>query len=78
MASGNTIFSAGFGRRGAGIVRLMPTPEKKPPRLEESVRRVARTLHLSHRTEETYWAWIRVKGLARSTRLRHHAVSNHD
>jgi integron integrase len=41
----------------------MPTPQdspqNRPPRLEESFRRVARALHLSHRTEDAYWGWVR-------------------
>jgi hypothetical protein len=37
----------------------MPTSPPKPPKLEETFRRTAQLLHLSHRTEETYWAWCK-------------------
>jgi integron integrase len=37
----------------------MPTPSPQPRKLEDRVRRATRLLHLSHRTEETYWAWCR-------------------
>ena len=37
----------------------MPQGAPQPLRLEDSFRQLARLRHLSHRTEQTYWDWIR-------------------
>lgn len=36
-----------------------PHPPARPPRLLDQVRRVLRTRHYSHRTEQAYVGWIR-------------------
>ena len=59
LASG--IFSAGIGRNDAAQARDMPQAAvpPRPGQLEESFRRLTRLRHLSYRTEQTYWDWIK-------------------
>lgn len=47
------------GAAGTGSAQSGDVTGRKEPRLEDSFRRVARALHLSHRTEDSYWTWIR-------------------
>ena len=57
----NPNFPAGIGRVHAAQARDMPnaSPSSRPGQLEESFRHLARLRHLSFRTEQTYWDWIR-------------------
>lgn len=59
LASAN--LQAGIGRNRAAQARDMPNSASpaRPGQLEGAFRRLARLRHLSYRTEQTYWDWIK-------------------
>ena len=61
LFSGKQNFHAGIGRNLAADGRDMPhdAASPRPGQLEESFRHLTRLRHLSYRTEQTYWDWIK-------------------
>ena len=59
--SGKRNFQAGIGRNGAAYLRDMLHSDDlpRPGQLEQSFRELTRLRHLSYRTEQTYWDWIK-------------------